>query len=309
MGWLKDVGLNLATGGGYGMNKLLLKGGDYVAKQAGVDVLGDPGADAEKERKRLLYEQAAQAGDFANQGQAGYNNMTGQMRATNAHLRDQMMGRNSLSAEQLRQGLGQQMASQQAMAASANPGNAAMSARNAMNNMSRAGYGMSGQAAMAGIQERNAAANTLGQMNLAQRGQDMNVALGSRGNAMQGYGAGNAGAPEKSWIEKYGPMIQSGAQMGAMASDERLKTDIKGADDKVTRAMERLKAYSYKYKNDKYGKGEQVGIMAQDLKKAGLDHAVIETDEGLMVHGAKLAGANTAMIAAMNKRLSKLESK
>ena len=41
----------------------------------------------------------------------------------------------------------------------------------------------------------------------AQRAQDLQVALGSRNTAVTGYGAGNAGAPEKSAIEKYGPMI------------------------------------------------------------------------------------------------------
>jgi len=34
---------------------------------------------------------------------------------------------------------------------------------------------------------------------------------------------------------------------------------------------------------------------------------VIDTPEGKIVHGAKLAGANTAMLAALGKRVSELE--
>jgi hypothetical protein len=109
-----------------------------------------------------------------------------QMQAAD-YLNQQMQGRNLLSAEQLRQGQMQNVAQQQAMAASAAPGNQAMAQRQAMMNAGRQGYGMSGQAAMAGIAERNAAANAYGGMLGQIRGQDLGLSQFNAGQAQQGY--------------------------------------------------------------------------------------------------------------------------
>ncbi len=69
-----------------------------------------------------------------------------------------------------------------------------------------------------------------------------------------------------------------------------------------------LRSFSYRYKDeDKYGKGERTGIMAQDLERAGIKHAVIDTPSGKMVHGAHLATANTAMLAALRRRVERIE--
>lgn len=162
---------------------------------------------AERERKRLLAEQAAAAGDFANQGQLGYGALGRELDSVRGRLGDLAAGKNSLVGEQLRQGLGQQLAAQRAMAASASPNNGVMAARNAARNMAAAQYGMSGQAATAALAERMQANQLLGQMGLQQRGQDLQAALGSRANAITGYGAGQQGEREKGWVEKYGSMF------------------------------------------------------------------------------------------------------
>jgi len=136
--------------------------------------------------------------------------------------------------------------------------------------------------------------------------QDLNATLGARQGAIQGYGAGNAGAPEKSFLEKYGPAIQSGASAIA-ASDRRLKKDIKDGDRDANKAIEGLRAYAFTYKDAKHGGGRQMGVMAQDMSRAGLKHAVIDTPDGKMVHGAKAATSALALVGALGRRVAKLE--
>lgn len=270
-------------------------------------IFSDPGAEAERQRKAMLYGQAAGAGTFADRGEMGYGQLGAQGQMTLAGLQAQANGQNSVSAEQLRQGLAQNQAAQQSFAAGASPQNAAMAARTAAIQSSRLGAGLAGQQAIAGLQERQQAQQQYAQLLQALRQQELQAALQSRQNAMQGYGAQNAGTPEKSNIEKYGPMIQSGLSAFA-ASDKRLKTDIKDGDARANKAVTGLAAHLYKYKDERHGKGERLGIMAQDLERAGLAHAVVNTPQGKMVHGAHLATANTAMIGALGRRLARLES-
>lgn len=270
-------------------------------------IFNDPGSDAEKQRKELLYQQAAAAGGFAQQGQQGYKQL-GQ-RATGAldYLQGQTQGQNSVSAEQLRQGLAQNQAQQMSMAAGASPQNSAMAARTAAMQMGRLGAGLSGQQAIAGLQERNQAMQQYASLLEALRQQELQAALQSRANAMQGYGAQNAGTPEKSNVEKYGPMVRDALSAFAAKSDRRAKTDIKDGDEAANKAISGLGAYLYKYKDERDGKGERLGVMAQGLEKAGLGHAVIDTPQGKIVHGAHLATATAAMVGALGRRLAKLE--
>jgi hypothetical protein len=262
---------------------------------------------ANQQQRDNLNNQGGMASWFADVGQENYGKTTAEAQQARDYLRGLASGQNSVSSEQLRQGLGQNLAAQRSMAASAAPGSGPMAARTAATQMGRVGAGMSGQAALAGIQERNAAQMALNQAILGARQQDMGVALGSRQNATQAYGGVT---PEKSKFEQLMPVLQAGGQAaGAVAtmSDRRLKEDIEDGDDDANEAMRSLRSYSFKYKNRKHGEGKQVGIMAQDLEKAGLKHAVMETPEGKAVHGGKLATANTAMLAALEKRVAKIE--
>jgi hypothetical protein len=259
----------------------------------------------ELDRERLRKELEAASG-FAGQGQAGFGALGAEAAQGRDYLRSIAEGKHSVSAEQLRQGMQQGLAAQRSMAASARPANAAMAARTAAMQGARLGYGLSGQQAVAGLQERQQAQQALNEMLLRQRQQELDAALGSRGQAITGTGQSLAN-PEKSWWEKYGAPI---ANVGALvASDKRLKEEIDDGEDESRRVVEGLKAYTFKYKDSKFGKGKQLGVMAQDLEKAGLGHAVIETPEGKAVHGAKLATSNTAMIAALGRRIAQLEGK
>lgn len=151
--------------------------------------------DDEARRKQFLAEQAQAAAGFANQGQAGYGALTQEAQAARDYLRSIAEGKTSVSAEQLRQGLQQNLAAQRSMAAGAAPQNAAMAARTAAMQSARLGAGLAGQQAVAGLQERQAAQKALADMILGQRGQDIQVGLGGRGLAIQGQSQGTVGAP------------------------------------------------------------------------------------------------------------------
>lgn len=304
---------------------------------------GDP---TNQDRTGLRANGAAGAAMGA-QGQAGYTADTGQLGAQQKYLQQLASGQNSVSAQQLQQALGQNQAQQMSMAAGAAPQNAAMAARNAAMNSARLGTGLAGQQAVAGLQERNQANEQLAQLNLGMRGQDASMAQGGLGIANQAYGTAIAN-PQKTGagliggalggLASYAPMAfgmgrgapqssPGGPGLGSMSnpvptssyggtpsdgyfySDRRLKTDVKDAKGKASSMLDGLKAYAYRYEDDTHGKGEQVGVMAQDLERNGLGSVVEDTARGKRVHGGKLAAANTAMLVALADRVKKIEGK
>lgn len=139
--------------------------------------------------------------------QAGIGNTMGMLQGL-------AQGQNSVSAEQLRQGLQQSQAQQMSMAASAGPQNQAMAARNAMMNAGNAASGMMGQQAMAGLQERQGALNALSQMQMQQAGQNLQGAgqFGDLSNSAYGTVLGK---PQNTYGSMLGGFI--GGATGAAA--------------------------------------------------------------------------------------------
>lgn len=300
------VGTAFATGG---LSELggLRPIAEKVAPDAYNTVFGDPGADQERQRKTLLYQQAQAAGGAADQAQGNYQQLGQQGNGALAALQRQAQGQDSISAEQLRQGLAQSLAQQRSLAAGASPRNAAMAARTAAIQSGRAASGLAGQQALAGLQERAQAQQQYGTLLGNLRGQDASMALGSRQAAIGGYGAGQAGAPEKSWLEKYGPAIQGGISSAAM-SDIRAKTNIRPADDAALAALSRVPAIQYTYRDPaRHGQGVQLGVPAQALERVGLGQAVVDTPRGKAIDAGKLTGANTAAIAALSRQVLQLQ--
>lgn len=119
-----------------------------------------------------------------------------------------------------------------------------------------------------------------------------------------------AAAKQAAQGQIFGGLAQAGGQVGAaFASDKNKKKDIKKADMKKD-FLDKLSAKSYKYKDSKDGKGEQLGIMAQDLEKTKVGKQMVEdTPNGKMVNMAKGFGAVLAAQAELNKRLEQLEKK
>jgi len=132
--------------------------------------------------------QAQQSSNFADLSQGNFGSLGKEAGAERSYLRRLASGQDSVSAEQLRQGLQQNIAGQMSMAASARPGMAPMAARAAMMNAGRAASGMAGQQALAGLQERQMAHQGLANMLMQQRQQELQAALQSRQNALSGYG-------------------------------------------------------------------------------------------------------------------------
>lgn len=162
-------------------------------------ILGDPTGTGARQV------QGEKAGGFADRSEGEFAYLGGQAGNQRQYMEDIARGRESVSAMQLQQALGQNQAQQQSMAAGARPGNAAMAARGAAMNAGRQGAGLAGQQAMAGIQERQAAQNALNEMLLKQRQQELQGALGSRQNAVSAYNPSGA-----SGAEKQGGAIQAG---------------------------------------------------------------------------------------------------
>lgn len=194
---------------------------DYIPSvAAGKYVYGkvkEAGAESKSttDQRDNLSATGAASNAFANQGQQGYGAMTAEAQASRDYLRQLASGQHSVAAEQLRQGQQQNLAAQRSMAASASPQNSAMAARTAAMQMGRIGMGMSGQAAVAGLQERQQAQKALSDMILGQRQQDLQASLGGRQTAVGAYGGIT---PEKSWLEKYGGSIAAGAGLAAKAA-------------------------------------------------------------------------------------------
>lgn len=192
MGWFSDLGNTLSTGLSIGTMGLS-DGGTGISNAFGLGA-GDP-SNPDRDQLRQL----AQTG--AGMGQAAWSNYLGDrggLGGTMGYLQGQMQGQNSVSALQLQQALQQNQAAQQSMAAGASPRNAAMAARTAMINSANLGAGLAGQQALAGLQERNAAAQQLGGLQLQQTGQDLNAAQMGYGLAGSSYGTA-IGNPQKTW--------------------------------------------------------------------------------------------------------------
>lgn len=129
----------------------------------------------------------------------------------------------------------------------------------------------------------------------------------------QGQNAANMEAAKGAAISNAGTAIDEAAyKMGGsamtMMSDERQKKDIKKFDSK--KFLDKLIGSQYQYKDSKYGKGEQTGVMSQDLEKtmegAPLVH---DTPEGKVVDYSKASGLIMASLAGLNERLNEVESK
>jgi hypothetical protein len=128
--------------------------------------------------------------------------------------------------------------------------------------------------------------NTLSQ--LAGYGQNatnnLSNAAGQYGMGVANNYTGGANANAAAEIAKGNQMtnlIGQGAGAAAMFfSDERLKKEIEPLFKEDFSDMKKhLKAYAFKYKSEDFGKGDWVGVMAQDLEKSKLGRTLVYEDE------------------------------
>lgn len=111
---------------------------------------------------------------------------------------------------------------------------------------------------------------------------------------------------------------QSGANMqmlgsaaiAAAASDVNVKKNIEMAPDEIDNFLNELTGYKFSYKEpEKYGEGERLGVMAQDMEKSELgDKAVFKNQEGTkMIDGADALGSILASLGRLNEKVNALE--
>lgn len=106
--------------------------------------------------------------------------------------------------------------------------------------------------------------------------------------------------------------FNSAIQMGGMllASDKNLKTDIRNAGSAIDETLENISPYLWMYRDKKFGEGEYVGVMAQDLQKSKAGREIVsETPEGLMLDNQKLLSFLVGTVAHQAKKIKELEAR
>lgn len=127
--------------------------------------------------------------------------------------------------------------------------------------------------------------------NLAGLGQTANAQIGAAGQnyanqvGQNTMGAANArAAMTMGQNQMANQTFSQGVQAGAAYfSDARVKTNIEPiTKDDLAEMKKHLKAYSFNYLSDEFGRGDWVGVMAQDLEKSRLGRTlVVENEQGL----------------------------
>jgi len=118
-----------------------------------------------------------------------------------------------------------------------------------------------------------------------QYGTNLASLLSGYGNAVSNNitGLGNANAAAQiSQANRGANLLGQGATAGAMIyalSDRRAKENIRELNqDDIKEMKKHLKAYAFNYKNDEHGKGDWIGVMAQDLEKSKLGRTLVVYD-------------------------------
>ena len=109
------------------------------------------------------------------------------------------------------------------------------------------------------------------------------------------------------------PMPTWDTQQGSFysTSDIAAKTNVRPADKDLEEFLNALGVYKYEYKDKKYGEGERISPMAQEIEKTQLGASAISTNpEGYkQVDYGKLAGTQLAALALLNHKYNALEAK
>ena len=228
------------------------------------------------------------------------------------------------------------LAAQQAQARLARGGNAAPAYRDAANQSAALGVSGAGMGQQAALQDQQAAHGMLGTVGAQGRAGDYATANANAGYQAQQQGQnaqnylqlmnqlGNMNANElnaanttardantKSTNLLGGLLSQGGQIAGAIASDERLKTEVRSSGAEIDKMLDGLRATSWKYKDPaKHGAGEWDGIIAQDLERSRAGARIVQdTPGGKMLDEKKALSATLAATARLNERLRALERK
>lgn len=118
-------------------------------------------------------------------------------------------------------------------------------------------------------------------------------------------------ANERQQQEKGAVFGAAGSVLGGLlkTSDRRAKKDIRPGDELTRAFLKAIKPYSFKYKDEANGRGDELGVMAQDLEKSDMGKAMVREVGGKKAVdlGRALMGA-LAGVAHVEKRLTMVEA-
>lgn len=109
----------------------------------------------------------------------------------------------------------------------------------------------------------------------------------------------------------YTTATPSRAGLFSAVSDERAKTEIRPAKEKLTSFLDAIGAHSYEYRDTANGEGRYVSPMAQELERTELGRAsVVEGDDGLKhVEYGRLTGVTLAAQSLLHQRQKELNAR
>lgn len=208
-------------------------------------------------------------------------------------------------------------------------GNSGMAFRNAAVNQAGLAQSGVGQAQQAALSDQQAAQGQLANVTGQARTQDQSLAQNNaqltqqqtaqNNQANLGYLNGLTGENQamlNAQTSAYGAsqankgaaggLINSAGSILGMISDRNAKTDIRDGGKDIDDMLDGLKAKTYRYKDERHGKGERPGIIAQDLEatRAGRD-AVFDGPHGKTVDVNRALSAALAASARLNERMRK----
>jgi len=197
----------------------------------------------------------------------------------------------------------------------------------------RMNVGMMNEAQLANLREKQRIADA----NIALRNQEL---MQESGMAQQDYAnrlnlASARSGGQRQMADLYGQQSQAGLGMAAgiatavamgsgggggttpttttaptAASDVRVKENIEEAPIDIDQFLNEITGYKYNYKDpDKYGEGERLGVMAQDLEKSPMGEKVVEPmEDGVKgIDATKALHAVLASVGRLNDRMNRLE--
>jgi hypothetical protein len=116
----------------------------------------------------------------------------------------------------------------------------------------------------------------------------------------------------------YNQQSSANMQMAGMAalayakpgSDENIKKDVALAPDQIDQFLNDLTGYKFNYKDpERYGEGERIGVMAQDVEKSPVGEKMVENDErgAKNIDGGKALSAILASLGRLNEKVNTIE--
>lgn len=297
-------------------------GVNVKARKVNKDAFDIKGADKFRDQANQQFGRSVDRSKFAQNANQGFIK----------NLQAQASGQApSIAEAQLRQAQDKTLAQQLASIQAARPRNAANSARNLIRSQALQGQNLAQQAAGARLQEQRGAQQLLGTTLAQEQAAADNL---TQGFLQQGFSMAQAQQAAQAQLEalknqndmqakkinaeaqqaveaQFGKAMAGLAQGAgrAIASDKRVKNNIKDAGKEFDDFVSKIKSKSFKYKEgfEPDMPGEVFGVMAQDLEKSKIGKSMVDEDEN-GVKTLNLKRGFAALLASQGRTASKISA-